>query len=902
MLNVGIDAFSLPAKKRGASTSCSNNRWNANYDYDVRIATRIPQSRHGDGSRILFAVSDNATVEPSTPELATAKTATIKGTASTTSSAGTKKNKNSNKRKNRTKKQHSNKNKQRRYKQQRKQRQKSNSSFQPQQHQQRPFSDLTLDELKQLTEYYLAQNIRPGHDAHGSDGTMSPQQMHEFSRLLSSWSKFSPDSNHNHHNNRNRGGGSNNRRKRTLAAEMAEQCLRELIEEQNAGNEGANKVISVDMYYLVIKAWLKVGGYKELVHASLLLDLMEQNNVESSTKCYAAVLDGWCKSKSKGAEMEAEKILERMGSRDGVGRDVRHYNNVMNRIAMGGKSNAGVEAERLLMEMIKLYKASYKEGGMNTVNGDSSKPASTSAASANGMDMAPTRSSFNTVIKAYANAGGRNAARNAQRILGMMEDPSSSLGIDKDDTDTLEMLQNNIAPDKISYTSILMAWANTNKSGERGDRDAGERAEELLESMACAGIEPDTVTYNAVLKVWGKCGHRNAGERSEALLDKMLQLYESGDSDVIPDDVTFNTVIHNVANSNAMDSPQRAMRLLERMKQSHESGLIRAKPDIISYNSVLNAFAKSGGPESAQHAEELLDSLEKRSNNNNINSGSTGWEIRPDVYSYNIVISAWGNCGYANKAVALLDRMTALTNEGKANLRPDATTYNTVLHAWSQSSDRNAPVKALGLLEIMLRLDEGGDRSANPDVLSFSTVINAFSKSKFPRKARQTRDLLRRMKQLYENGQERMRPNVYVYAAVLNACAYTFGRSEEKEEALKIGIETYEELQSSTEIETNHVAYGSFFRVCRRLMDDDYRRDDLITSAFRQCCSDGQLGEYVLRQLRAVPELYVSLLQAYIIDGEVLYQDLPSSWKCNVKDTKRKKGEAQFGRKKNGRS
>ena len=108
------------------------------------------------------------------------------------------------------------------------------------------------------------------------------------------------------------------------------------------------------------------------------------------------------------------------------------------------------------------------------------------------------------------------------------------------------------------------------------------------------------------------------------------------------------------------------------------------------------------------------------------------------------------------------------------------TTYNTVLHAWSQSSDRNAPVKALGLLEIMLRLHEGGDNSANPDVLSFSTVINAFSKSKFPRKARQTRDLLRRMKHLYENGQKRMQPNVYVYAAVLNACAYTFGRSEEK--------------------------------------------------------------------------------------------------------------------------
>ena len=134
-----------------------------------------------------------------------------------------------------------------------------------------------------------------------------------------------------------------------------------------------------------------------------------------------------------------------------------------------------------------------------------------------------------------------------------------------------------------------------------------------------------------------------------------------------------------------------------------------------------------------------------------------------------------------------------------------------------------------------------------------------------------------------------MQPNIYVYTAVLNACAYTFGKSEEKEEALKIGIETFQELQSSPRIETNHVAYGSFIRVCRRLMPDDSRRNHFITRAFKQCCADGQLGEYALKQIRAVPKLYDSLLQAYIgDDGEVLYEDLPSSWTRNVKDTVRR--------------
>ena len=385
----------------------------------------------------------------------------------------------------------------------------------------------------------------------------------------------------------------------------------------------------------------------------------------------------------------------------------------------------------------------------------------------------------------------------------------------------------------------------------------------------------------------GKCRHPNAGERSVTILNEMLQRYEEvdGNTDVVPDGVTFNTVIHNIANSNSADSPERAIQLLEQMESLYETGLRTAKPDIISYNSVLNAFAQRGGAKSAQHAEDMLDNLEK-SYDAELSS------IRPDVYSYNIVINAWGNCGDANKAVALLDRMTTRTNKGKATLKPDITTYNSILNAWSRSTDKNAPVKALGLLEIMLRLHEGGDMNSNPDVLSFTTVINAFSKSKFPRKARQTRDLLRRMKHLYDNGQQKkMKPNVYVYTAVLNACAYTFGRAEEKEEALKVGIETYEELQQSSDIETNHVAYGSFIRVCRRLMPDDSRRNHFITRAFRQCCSDGQLGEYVLRQLRAVPPLYTSLLQSYIKNengnsnvGEVVYEDLPTSWTCNVKE------------------
>lgn len=772
----------------------------------------------------------------------------------------------------------------------RKQKQRSKSANTSRQ--QSTYEGPTKDELKALTEYHLSQNINTNdcstlqqqseEECLSNDdedmscsicsyGDMSTQQMDEFARLISSWYKLQSSKE------------MKSRQDKLLAAEMAEQCLRELIEERIVGKNilANNNRITTDLYYTVIKSWLNVADNgkfgknksyysKDLLHATSLLDLMERTHdmnskdessrddkfISSSIKCYATILDGWCKSKSPGSEAKSEEILHRMTSIGGGAVDVRYYNNVMNRIASSGKNNAGVEAERLLNQLIDLYKKNSNKAS------------------------APNRNSFNTVIKAYANSGDKESSTNVQRILNMMEHPES-LGLP-------DSIAKQIIPDKFSYTSILNDWAYNGSD----DENVGERAEELIQQMydiynksnsddsdRRKDVKPDTVTYNAVLKVWGKCGHPDSGERSIVLLGDMIQRYKDGDSNVTPDDVTYNSVINNIANSKSEDSPQRAMQLLEEMESSYESGLIKSKPDIISYNSVLKAFAKQGGYTSAKRAEEMLNKLEE-------SYDARATTIQPDVISYNIVISAWG--GDANKAVALLDRMRYRTNEGKAQLKPDITTYNSILNAWSQSTDRNAPVKALGLLEIMLRLHEGGDTSAKPDVQSFTTVINAFSKSKFPRKARQTRDLLKRMKSLNDKGQIKMRPNVFVYAAVLNACAYTFGRSEEKEEALQVAIETYDELQASMDIETNHVAYGSFIRVCRRLISDESERDKYITRVFRQCCNDGQVGDYVLRQLRAVPSLYKSLLQEYIDEygygDDVVYQELPKRWTCNVKE------------------
>jgi hypothetical protein len=331
----------------------------------------------------------------------------------------------------------------------------------------RPYENYNTEELKQLTEYHLSKSIpsEKNNDTQETTpiGDMSSEQMQEFAKLISSWSKLTP----------------NNRSERTLAAEMSEQCLRELIEEKLAGNKRIIQFMNADMYHSVIRAWLKTNSHVDLLHSTSLLDLMERTHKgeeklsSNSIRCYATVLDGWCKSRYNGAELKAEELLHRMNQRFPGDIDVRYYNNVMNRIAVSGKKDAGKEAERLLNVLIE----SYKEGKEN---------------------MTPDRSSFNTVIKAYARAAtntkdGKHAAKDARRILSMMEDPTSF---------GLGDIAKKIEPDKVSCTSILTAWASS------GERDAGEKAEQLLQRMedmhsrGNRGIKPDTVTYNAVIKAW----------------------------------------------------------------------------------------------------------------------------------------------------------------------------------------------------------------------------------------------------------------------------------------------------------------------------------------------------------------------------------------------------------------
>ena len=150
-------------------------------------------------------------------------------------------------------------------------------------------------------------------------------------------------------------------------------------------------------------------------------------NATGRARCYALVLNWHCRLWLEGLEIRAKGVLRKLilnaatrggggcngnaddnigghpkGAATGAVSIVCHYNNVINRIAVVGKPDAGAESERL----DKMFGTPSPLGSL-----------SLSSRRCQRMEVAvvsPDHNSYNTVMKAYTNAHG---TRGKDRIL-----------------------------------------------------------------------------------------------------------------------------------------------------------------------------------------------------------------------------------------------------------------------------------------------------------------------------------------------------------------------------------------------------------------------------------------------------------------------------------------------------
>ena len=355
----------------------------------------------------------------------------------------------------------------------------------------------------------------------------------------------------------------------------------------------------------VIHAWVKCGSDNGLEKAIHILDLMNEQkfndveNLKAISKCYVAILDGWCKSKNPGSVEAATEVLNDLVTLPFSQAETRHFNLVMNSWAERKGENSTQYVYNLLDDMILLC-----QKGNTRVK--------------------PNTGTYNILLKSIIQSKRRNYLYEADSLLREME---ASLSNDGDSIVA--------TPDRISYTTVLLGWAKSKHS------KAIEKATNILSRMErqaklgySLSVKPDTMTYNILLNALASIQKKDSAEQCVKILFKMEKLHEFGDRNVKPDVISYNTVLNAYAKSTRRRASQKALSLLNHMEICHQSNPFKAKPDIITYNSVLSTVSRSKNQSAPFKAEEILNDLEKK-----YLSGQS--DVKPDLYTYNIVMSSW---------------------------------------------------------------------------------------------------------------------------------------------------------------------------------------------------------------------------------------------------------------------
>lgn len=244
------------------------------------------------------------------------------------------------------------------------------------------------------------------------------------------------------------------------------------------------------------------------------------------------------------------------------------------------------------------------------------------------------------------------------------------------------------APDVVAYTAAIA-----------GCSEAGEytSAMQLIQTMRQEGIQPNVVTFSAVINACASASanlarKREEEDRSIAMEDvrvpmtralKLLEAMKAPTSTIKPNIVTYNAAIRACAEGLNLAG---AFDLLRQLK---EDGL---KPTIVTYGSLMTACERMGDVEAASKVFRMV----KEGNGNDDDN-----DIRPNEIIYGAAISCCRKARQPERALLLLRKM--ISDE----LSPNTATFNTVVAALAEGKpdskiDNNVLwEKALAVFKVM---------------------------------------------------------------------------------------------------------------------------------------------------------------------------------------------------------
>jgi len=464
---------------------------------------------------------------------------------------------------------------------------------------------------------------------------------------------------------------------------------------------------------------------------------------------------------------------------------------------------------------------------------------------------------YQIALQAWAHSGDGECGRRAEAILSRMEERYRKFTEFESRRDA-EISHARARPDARCFHLTLHALA---KSQEEGVTERAEHLVQRMEEMAKldpeAPTHPETTTYNCLINVYAsQKGTYGIGQKAEDLLLSMAERNKDGDFSINPDTLSFNTVLKAWQNSGecAFESACRAEQLLRLMAKLGSDGHTNIRPDAISFLTCLNCFGKAvsegrkDGALIVEHVDRLIDLAEE--------TGAAGDDL---TRFFNTAISIYKRSGVedsSQRIKSLISRMEELREIGTLNLQPissrarasildesetgdtvdeaerlvldiienrlasakesistmssrqraegivnDSISIGKLIHSILQHSDRTDVERANQLLRRM-------EQTANPapHKSHYNMTIAAYANVNDDRSALDSLELLRRQEQCFKAGNIHSRPDNYSYRSVLTQLAKSrnkkLGLNERAHEVLTMMLRQVEQGNTSVNLST----------------------------------------------------------------------------------------------------
>ncbi|KAG2401091.1 Pentatricopeptide repeat-containing protein [Vigna angularis] len=281
------------------------------------------------------------------------------------------------------------------------------------------------------------------------------------------------------------------------------------------------------------------------------------------------------------------------------------------------------------------------------------------------------------------------------------------------------MNNNGYPPNVVSQTALMEAYG-------RGGRY--NNAEAIFRRMQKWGPEPSALTYQIILKTFV---HGDKFKEAEEVFDSLLK---DENSPLKPDQKMFNMMIYMFKKAGSYEKARKAFALMA------ERGI---EQSTVTYNSLMSFETNY------KEVSNIYDQMQRA-------------DLRPDVVSYALLVSAYGKARREEEALAVFEEML------DAGVRPTRKAYNILLDAFSISG---MVEQARTVFKSMRR-----DRFF-PDLCSYTTMLSAYINASDMEGAEKF------FKRLIQDGFE---PNVVTYGTLMKGYA--------KINDLEMVMKKYEEM------------------------------------------------------------------------------------------------------------